>query len=241
MSGAGESWFGQDLECLFSQPQVVARGDLQIQRRALHDVDCFADALEQLRVVGGREAASLGMSFQQECAAEDLRRLRFPQMLARHRLLYLVVFAHALERAGNRRGEDGRAVLFGGGKDRVDPFLGQAWPRGVVHTNVIDVGLHARQGLGDGFGTFGAPFHDVDAVDRRVGGELELKVFAVLRRDDHDHLLDVRPIDELLSRMQPHRLVRQRSERLLVVLIAKAAARAGRRQDHRKLRHDSTS
>ena len=46
--------------------------------------------------------------------------------------------------------------------------------------------------------------------------------------------------EEFFGRVQPDGLVRQRRERLFVVLVVKPAALAGRRQDHGKLGHGTT-
>ena len=149
-----------------------------------------------------------------------------------------MVRADPLERAGDRNGEDRRVGLLGRLEDRRDPLVGQAGPGGVVNADEIDVGLHAGQGLGDRIGPLRAALDHVDAQDGHVGGELELEVLAVLGRDDHDHLLDVVAVEELFGRVQPDRLVRQRRERLLVVLVVKPAALARRRQDDGKIRHE---
>ena len=57
--------------------------------------------------------AALGVGFEQQLPAEDLRRLGFPQAGAGHGLFDRVIRGDSLQRAGHRNGQDGGVGLFG--------------------------------------------------------------------------------------------------------------------------------
>ncbi len=152
MSSSANGWagprslgLGRAFSACSASRRSSLRGDLQVDRRAGHDGHRLAQPLDQLRVVGGREIAALGVGFQQQLAAKDLRRLRFPQPLAGDGLLDLATVADPLERAGHGNGEDRRAGLLGRLEDLGDPLVGQARPGGVVDADEIGLGLDSGQ------------------------------------------------------------------------------------------------
>ena len=59
----------------------------------------------------------------------------------------------------------------------------------------------------------------------------------IFGRDDHQKLLDVVAGEKPFGRVQPHRLISQRGERLFVVLVVKPAALAGSRHHDGKFGH----
>src|SRR5690606_23159116 len=80
-----ELWLGKGLEGEFREAQILAGGNFQIERRSFHDRDRLAEPFDELRVVGGGRVAAAGVGVEQQLLAKDLRRLRFPEVIARDR------------------------------------------------------------------------------------------------------------------------------------------------------------
>ncbi len=154
---AGKFWLGQCLDRLLRQAKVLLGRDLKVDGRTGHEGHLFAEPFDQLSVVGGLEPATLGVSLQQQLAAEDLGRLCFPEPAAGHGLLDDHIAAGALERAGNGDGEDRGPGSLRRLEDLVDPSVGQARPGGIVDTDELGLRLDSGQGAGDGIGALGAP------------------------------------------------------------------------------------
>src|SRR5439155_20017604 len=74
----------------FGQPKVVGRRDLEIGLVARHEPRVLADEFEKLKVVGHlfERDRSAVERVEEEIAADDLRRLQCPELIARDRLLY---------------------------------------------------------------------------------------------------------------------------------------------------------
>ena len=86
----------------------------------------MAQPFDELGIVGDGVAAALGVGFDQQLAAEDLRRLGFPQAFAVDGFGDLFLLVDAFERGLHRRGEDRGAVAGGGGAGlRPGPVV---WP-----------------------------------------------------------------------------------------------------------------
>src|SRR4051812_15311134 len=66
-------------------------------------------------------------------------------------------------------------------------------------------------------------------------------MLAVVRGNDQDCLHHIRPIGEPIRRVHPDRPPVERRKRLLIMLVLKAAALSGGRQNYSKTRHGSKS
>ena len=99
-------------------------------------------SFDELGIIGDRFAAAFGVGFDQQIAAEDLRRLRFPQAIAADSFGDVLFLVGALERGLNRRGENRGAVALGRCEDGVDPRIGDARPGRVVDGDKIDFVFH---------------------------------------------------------------------------------------------------
>ena len=147
MAGAGQLGLGQGLERLFGQPQVLAGGDFQIDRRAGHDRHRMADPLDQLGVVGGLEIAALGVGLEQQLPAKDLRRLGLPQSV-RETVSSIVWSAPTrLSVPATGMAKIAAPVFSAASKIFGDPFVGQAGPRRVVDADVSMSGFTLARAL----------------------------------------------------------------------------------------------
>src|SRR3972149_6529908 len=115
----------------------------------------MADLFDQLGVVCGIESLTLGVGFENQFAAEDLRRLSLPKVLAREGLFDLMVRTHSLYCARNRNGKNGGAGFIRRGKYLRDPLVADAWPGGIVDADEIGLRFDPGQGRLDRIGPFG--------------------------------------------------------------------------------------
>ena len=83
----------------------------------------------------------------------------------------------------------------------------------------------------------GSAVNHFDAQDGDVGAELRKEFFAIFRRNDQNHLLDVVPSQKAFGRMQPDGFAGQRRIGLLVISILKTLALAGGSQNDGELGH----
>ena len=145
MGGAGEFGLGERFEGLLGQPQVFARGDLEVDRRAKHDHDRVTGLLHQRSLVGERAAGGRREGPLEQGAGKDLRCLRLPKPGPVDGLGDQVVGANPHECGHDRSREDRGPGSRTGGKDPIDPFRCQAGPGCVVDRYQIDGGVEFLQ------------------------------------------------------------------------------------------------
>src|SRR6266702_836523 len=77
VGGSARLGLGERLEDRIRENQVLARRDLNVGRRAIHDVHRMAGGFDQLSVVGNvlAQFPALGIRIDKPLAAENLRRL----------------------------------------------------------------------------------------------------------------------------------------------------------------------
>ena len=188
----------------------------------------MAQLLDQGRVIGGRPTMLIGRH--QPVLAEDLGRLGLPQTRSIDRLGDGVAVARALDRAVNGPGQDRRAALGGGCKDRIDPALRNARPHGVVHADQFDIGVDRGQGVSDRRAAILAAGDDGDALDGEDVAVFPDQVLSLVLGNDQEHLRDVRPMREQPDRAHEDRLV-AKGLNDLAGLAAESGGRPGRRQN----------
>src|SRR5204862_146341 len=93
----------------------------------IDDLHGVAGGFDELGVVGDRFAKrfAAGVGFLEPVAAEDLRRLREPEVLAWDGAFDLVLGADLLQGVVDRDGEDGGPALLGRGEDAGELLLGE--------------------------------------------------------------------------------------------------------------------
>jgi hypothetical protein len=106
-----------------------------------------------------------------------------------------------------------------------------------VDRHKLDVGFDMSQSIRNRFGSLAAPVDYVDPQDRHIRTKLRIEIFAIVRSNDNDRLLDVVPIEKPLRRMQPNGSVFEWGEWFLVMLVVKPATLSGSRHDHGERGH----
>ena len=220
--------------------EVAGLGDFQVDRRARDDRDAMAGALNHGGFVRTHESIGVGLS---KCALEQseteaLGRLRVDDELAGDGGGddgAVGGALHLLDGVHGGHPHDGRAVLDDGVDGAVDGCGVNEGADGIVYQDdVVGLGRKGGEGVGDGFLTMIAAFHDLDPPGKAVFGDLVVDPLHLRLADGYADAGDAGHGGEGAQGVNEDGDAPQREE-LLGLRTGHASSQAGRREDSKDL------